>query len=177
MNLLILCGITNAGKSQTIRFSVRHLNQTDNIVFKFEHNQNPPKRLLVSNIPVYIYLCSPQELTYCEDTEECRNLFKNRITHKEPNALVVLAFNFEDVYRKNVDVCLDEIVKQKMKKSTYFVLLDAPIVSSTSNDQARDMFNDLKTNGYNCLGQIQKAENNRKQRGKEFSKYIKQKLM
>lgn len=171
MKLLILGGINEAGKSQTMRFSVRHLDQSDDTVFKFEHNRNPPKKILVKNTPVYIYICSPQELTK-GDAEESRRVFKKRIENKEPNALVVIAFNLEDIYHDSIEACLNEIIKQKLKKSTYFVFLDAPTVSSTSNNQARDRIAQLEAREYNVLGEIRRTDNNWIQRGQEFAKYI-----
>lgn len=171
MKLLILGGINEAGKSQTMRFSVRHLGQSDDIVFKFEHNRNPPKKIFVKNTPVYIYICSPQELKK-GDADESRRVFKNRIENKEPNALVVIAFNLEDIYHDSIEACLNEIIKQKLKKSTYFVFLDASTVSSTSNNQARDRIAQLEAREYNILGEIRRTDDNRIQRGQEFAKYI-----
>jgi len=158
-----------------MRLSVRHLGQSDDIIFKFEHNQNPPKKILVKSNPVYIYICSPQELTNV-NAKESRRVFKKRLKNKEPNALVVIAFNFEDIYHESIEACLNEIIKQKLKKPTYFVFLDAPAVSPTSNNQARDRFAQLEARGYNVLGEIRRIDDNRLQRGQEFSKYIKRTL-
>jgi hypothetical protein len=171
MKLLILGGITKAGKSNTMRFSVRYLDQSDETISKFEHNRNPPKRILVGNIPVYIYICSPQELTQ-GDADESRRIFRKRIENKEPDALVVTAFNLEDAYLDSLEACLNEIVAQSLKRSTHFIFLDAPTVSLMANSQARDRIAQLERRGFNILGEIRRRDNNRIQRGEEFSKYI-----
>jgi len=171
MKILILGGVNEAGKSQTMRFAVRHLDQSDETILKFERNRNPPKRIFVRNTPVYIYICSPQELTK-RDAEESRRIFKKRIENKEPNAVVVTAFNFEDVYTDSIEACLNEIVEQKLKKSTYFVFLDAPTVSLRANNQARDRIAQLERRDFSILGEIRRTGDNRIQRGQEFAKYI-----
>ncbi len=171
MKILILGGINEAGKSQTLRFSVRHLDQSNETVFKFEHSGNPPKKIIVRNVPVYIYICSPQELTG-RNAEDSRKIFKKRIENKEPNAIVVIAFNLEDIYNDSVEACLDEIVGQGLKKSTFFVFLDAPTVSLMANNQARNRVAQLKRRDFNILGEIRRIGDNRIQRGKEFAEYI-----
>ena len=171
MKLLVLGGIDDAGKSQTMRFSIRHLGQSKQIIYKFENNRNPPKKIFIKKTPVYIYLCSPQELT--SRIKQSLKVFKKRIDNKEPNALVIIAFNLENVYKDSIEACLKEIVKRKLKKSTYFVFLDAHTVSPKSNSQARDRIVKLETRGFNILGEIRRKDDNRIQRGRQFAKYIK----
>jgi hypothetical protein len=172
MKILILGGINEAGKSQTLRFSVRYLDQSNATLFKFEHSRNPPKKIIVGNVPVYIYICSPQELTE-GNAEESRRIFKKRIDNKEPNAIVITTFNLEDIYNASVEACLDEVVEQRLKKSTYFVFLDARNVSLMANNQARARIAQLERRGFNILGEITRIGDNRIQRGKEFAEYIK----
>ena len=62
MRLLILGGVDDAGKSATIRHSTKYLGINEDIVRKFLFSGNPPKRVVINEIPVYIYCASPQEL-------------------------------------------------------------------------------------------------------------------
>lgn len=170
MNILLLCGVTQAGKSTTIRHSVKYLNVDDAIKYKYLHPyeyRNPPKTLEVDGKTVCIYLDSPQEAK--EDAKEARKYLEDKIAAAlERNAdLLVLAFNVSWYQDNKTDACLDWISSSVFKPSTYFVYLDS---DSALDDFARQKMEQIKNDGFNVLPKINRT--NPDEQGESFAKLI-----
>lgn len=170
MNILFLCGVTQAGKSTTIRHSIKFLNIDKITKYKFPHPreyQNPPKTISVNGKIVCIYLDSPQEAR--DDPEEAVEYLKDKINraHKKKADLLVLAFNISEFQNEKTDVCLKWIDSSGYKPMSYFTYLD----SNTNLDVfARDKIKTIKRNGFSVLPKIKRT--NPDEQGKKFAKYI-----
>jgi GTPase Era involved in 16S rRNA processing len=170
MDILFLCGVTQAGKSTTIRYSVKFLNVDKTTEYKFLHPreyQNPTKTIEIDGKTVCIYIDSPQEA--CEEPEKAVEYLKDKIeSARKKNAdLLVLAFNISEYQNKKTDACLNWIDSSGYKIFTYLTYLD----SNTSLDAyARVKIESIKRNGFNVLHTI--IRTNPDEQGKIFAGYI-----
>ena len=170
MNILLLCGVTQAGKSTTIRHSVKYLTADDEIKYKYLHPdeyQNPPKTLKVDGKTVCIFLDSPQEAKV--DVEEARKYLEDKFAialEKRAN-LLVLAFNISWYQDNKTDACLRWISSSGYKPATHFVYLD----SKTELDEfAKQKMEQIKNEGYNRFPNIDRT--NPDEQGEIFAKLI-----
>lgn len=173
MKALFLCGVDEAGKSMTLRYSVQHLNTNARTKSDFLNKRNPPKVVVVNGKKVYIALCSPQELE--DENRSARDILILRLYSAGRNRvdLFVLPLNIDQQYNSSVDECLDYLDSIGLKSVSNFVHLD----SKTSSDIfARQKIDQIKSNGYTVLGSIIRmsgpaiTEYNR--RGRLFAAYI-----
>jgi len=177
MKALFLCGVDDAGKSMTLRYSVQHLNTGARTKNDYLTKRNPRKIVEVNGKRVYIALCSPQELS--DNERSADDILKERYESAVRNGadLFVLPLNIDRQYSQSIDDCLNYLDKKGLKPSSYFVYLD----SRTPRDVlASQKINQMRTNGYSIMGAIQRrsgpeiAEYNR--RGRLFAAYINQLL-
>jgi len=174
MNILFLSGVTQAGKSTTIRHSVQFLNVDETTKYKFLHPrefQNPPKILHVNGKIICVYLNSPQEAR--TDPDEAVEYLKDKIKRAQnKNAdLLILAFNISYFQDEKTDACLNWINSQGYKQYGYFTYLD----SNTALDvSARVRIESMRNDGFNILPTINRTTPD--EQGKEFANYILQLL-
>jgi len=170
MNVLLLCGVTQSGKSTTIRRSVKYLNVDNDIKYKYLHPEeyrNPPKPLEVDGKIVCIFLVSPQEANI--EPEEAKKYLIDKIERaRKKNAdLLVLAFNISEGHDRKTEVCLDWITSSSRKSSTYFVYLDS---KQDLDKFARQKMTDIENRGYNVLPKIMRTTPD--EQGDKFARYI-----
>ena len=173
VKLVILGGVSNAGKSITIRYATKYLGIKPDISIKFIKKpfKNMRKDFTINNIPVYIFCSSPQEMSQGK-VQKCRTIFKNRLKGKKTNSLVIMPFNLESKYEKATEACLKEI-DNDLKENSYLIFLNAGV---TNNGQAKSKFVELKKRGYLIIGEIQRIEHGEDEQGKMFADYVKEQL-
>jgi len=166
MNVLFLCGVSQAGKSTTLRQSIQFLNVSNSIKRKFRENRSTPKKVNVNGKTLCIYLDSPQESR--ETPDEAVEYLKEKIDWAlSINAdLLVMAFNISEFQDQKTEACLDWIKSSGHKPASYFVYLD-------SNSEL-DIFARLKMESikkrYNVLPKIEWTT--KREQGQEFAQYI-----
>jgi hypothetical protein len=171
MKILFICGVTNAGKSTTIRRSIQFLNVDVVIKSKFLNNRSPPKIIEVDGKTVCVYLDSPQEATSGPD--EAVEYLKDKIgiAQKYNTELLVTAFNILDIHDEKTDACLHWLKSSGHKPSTFFTYLD----SNTNDDvSARIRIGNMRNNGFNILPTINRSAPD--EQGEKFANYIRQLL-
>lgn len=170
MNVLLLCGVTQAGKSTTIRRSVKYLNVDNVIKYKYLHPdeyRNPPKTLKVNGKIVCIFLVSPQE-TEIEPEDAKKYLIDKIERARKKNAdLLVLAFNISQGHDRKTEECLDWITSSSRKSSTYFVYLDS---NKYLDNFARQKMTQIENRGYNVLPKIMRTTPD--EQGEKFARHI-----
>lgn len=173
MKALFLCGVDEAGKSMTLRYSVQHLNTCARTKSDFLNKRNPSKVVVVNGKKVYIALCSPQELWDAE--RSAVDILKERLDSAKRNNvdLFILPLNIDKKYDQSIDECLNYLVTEGLKSVSSFVYLD----SKLSRDIfARQKINQIQSNQFTLLGIIERMrgpkirEYNR--RGRLFANYI-----
>ena len=113
MDVLVLAGIDNAGKSTTIRESIGYLGVKESIVRKFNATvqYNPPKKILINETPIYIYITSPQEISKGDDKKSVKILSKR--LKKEYGSKIIITLNIDIKYEKSIIRCLDFLREKK----------------------------------------------------------------
>jgi len=166
MNQLFLCGITDSGKSTTIKNAVIHyLPVTQRIKNSYINNQNPTKYFRILGKLVVVWLCSPQEL---ENTpNEARNNLKKKIesAEKRDAKLFIISFNIDQ--EEKTDECLKYLSNVKKIVNSWFVYL--PPHYNLSKITHRKM-SDIKNKGFNLLPTIN--QKSIMDRARIFSSYI-----
>jgi len=167
MNILFICGVTDAGKSTTIRRSIQFLDVDSVTKDKFLHNQNTPKIIYANGKTICVYLDSPQEAT--SEPDEAVEYLKDKIeiAQNYHSDLLVLAFNIRAYHDNKTDACLHWLDNEGPKSSTYFTYLDSNTVLDTF---ARVKMNSIRENEFNILPTINRT--NTDEQGKIFASYI-----
>jgi len=170
MKILFICGVSDAGKSTTIRHSIKFLDVDASVKEKFQRipYRNPPKTIKVKDKTVCVYLDSPQEIA--SDPEEAVEYLRDKIRFAQnKNAdLLVLAFNVHSVHDSKTDACLHWLDSNGPKQYSYFTYLYS---GTTEDSTAQVRMQKMKNDGFNILLSIDRI--NADEQGKKFAQYIK----
>lgn len=186
MKLLILCGVDNAGKSATIKYSTKYLGINDDVVGKFIPPRNivpprnsTPKSIRIGTKLIAVFLCSVQERTG-RNVEEAVKILRGQIERSQRKQvdILIIPFNLESRYDDSIEKCLNEITAMNLQNQTFFVFLnaDSNVALRIPNDQAKLKARELTNRGYNFIGEIQRIEGDYDHQGRELANYILQQL-
>jgi len=178
LNLLFLCGVTDAGKSSTLRYSVKQLDIPQDVKDRFElSNHNPPKTIVVNRKKIRIFLCSPQELE--NEKRSSIEIFTYRIKKARDSAidLLVMPLNIDAGYSNSIDRCLQKIDELNLRDASYFVYLDS---NNPEDSYAESTMSQVQSSGFHTLHQINRQDGNKEvefnRRGRIFASHVKQLL-
>lgn len=168
MKLLFLCGVDQAGKSTTIRHSLKFLNVNEEKKHKFLNNPtNTPKTIMVDGKVVCVFLDSPQEAT--SSPEEAVEYLRKKITFakKKEAELLVMALNIAEEHNLKVDACLDEIESLGFKPRCTFIYLDSQRVEDVF---ARHKLQEFQARGFIVTATVIRSSPD--QQGEMFATHI-----
>lgn len=168
MKLLFLCGVDQAGKSTTIRHSIKFLNVDKAIIQKFLNNRtNTPKTIKVNGKTVCIFLDSPQEAT-SSPQEAVQYLVEKIDFAQNKNAeLLVTALNIGEDHNEKTDACLKKIDSLGFRPKSTLVYLDS---YKDEDVFARSKIKAIQAMGFNVTATIRRSTPNKQ--GKLFANHI-----